>query len=126
MMRHQIVMIRRPATAPVSAISVCAFGVSGILQTLRNHTPLNGKILAAINGKTLINTPTNGAVVYYYITAIHTSKTVTFMICHILIAKTETQEAYYNIVSTDDKGITGNTNAIAGSCLAGYRYVSLI
>ena len=33
-MRHQIVMIRRPATAPVSAISVCTFGVSGFLATI--------------------------------------------------------------------------------------------
>ena len=75
-MAHQIVMKTGTATAPVAAISVGTLGMACILQALRDETPLHGGCLVAQNTAALINTPTDGAVVYHDVALVKSAESV--------------------------------------------------
>ena len=78
------------------------------VKSLRSNAPLYGRVLHAVNRKSLIRTPAYRTVVYDDVLSIHTAKTV-----HIIrrITRTETHEAYNNIISGNGKGLIRYTDS---------------
>jgi hypothetical protein len=79
-MCYQVVMIRGSASTPIAAISMLAFLVTGIVQTLCYDTPLHCEVLIAKYGQTLVNRPTDRAMVYYDIMTSAASQSVALMV----------------------------------------------
>jgi hypothetical protein len=92
--------------------------VSCILKTLRSDTPLHSEVLGTIDRQALINTPTHGTVVDDDVFGIHTTESVSFVICHILVAQSETNITDNDILARNGERIIGNANAIARSRLS--------
>ena len=87
MMGYQVMMIRGSAATPVSAIAVGTLLVSGIVETLADDAPLDGKVTIAIDGQTFINAPADGAVVDDDIVTATASQTVALMVGHFSVAQ---------------------------------------
>ena len=117
-MGYQVMMIRGTAASPVTTIAVSPFLVSGIVETLADDAPLDGKVAIAIDGQALIDTPTDGTVVDDNIVTATASQTVALMVGHFSVAQAETHVAD-DVVGTDHDGIVGQTDAVARSSLPG-------
>ena len=78
-MGQQVMVIRRPTAAPVSAIAVGSLFVSAVAQALADDTPLNGDILSTVYRAALINTPRDGAVVDDNVVVVGGSQSVAFV-----------------------------------------------
>ena len=55
----------------------------------------------------------------HHITVAASTESVSLMMRHLPVAKTETHETHNHIVGLNEKGIVGYTDSIAGSCLTG-------
>jgi hypothetical protein len=88
-MGYQVVMIRGSASTPIAAISMFAFLVAGIVQTLRYDTPLYREITIAKYGQTLVNRPTDRAMVYYDIMTSAASQSVALVVGYLAISQSK-------------------------------------
>jgi hypothetical protein len=94
-MGYQVMMIRGSAATPVSAIAVGTLLVSGIVETLADDAPLDGKVTIAIDGQALVYGPADRAMIHYDIMTSATTQSVTFVMIHLPIAQSETHVADY-------------------------------
>jgi hypothetical protein len=94
-MSYQVMMIRGSTASPVSTISMLAFLMTCIVQTLRYDTPLHREITIAINGQALVYGPADRAMIHYDIMAPATSQSVALMMIYLPIAQSETHVADY-------------------------------
>ena len=88
-MSYQVVMIRGSASSPIAAISVLAFLVAGIVQTLCYDAPLYREVLIAKYGQTLVYGPTDRAMIHYDIMTSAASQSVTLMMSYLSVAQSE-------------------------------------
>jgi len=88
-MCYQVVMIRGSASTPIAAISVLAFLVTGIVQALCYDTPLYREITITKYGQTLVNRPTDGAMVYYDIMTSAASQSVALVVGYLAISQSK-------------------------------------
>ena len=89
-------MIGAILTAPVSAVAVIAFRMSGIDKALRHDTPLDGGIGGSAERKTFVDAPAHRTVVDNEILAVEGAKCIPAVSAvdrHVLIAETEAHEA---------------------------------
>ena len=114
----EVVVIGGTAAAPVATVAVSTFRVSGILQALRNDTPLHGEVLTAINRQALIDAPTDRAVVDDDIVVIHRSQAVALVFIYMAIAQAETHITDDDIVAVDGDGIVGHADTVTRSRLS--------
>ena len=75
-MGQQVVVEGGTAAAPVAAVAVGAFAVTGILQTLGHKAPLHRGVLVAVDGETLVDAPTHRTVVDDDVLLVETAETV--------------------------------------------------
>ena len=122
---HQVVVVRRSAAAPVAAVAVSTFRVSGVLQALAGDAPLHGDVLAAVHRQALVDAPRHGAVVDDDVVMVHRTQSVAFVVGHILVAQSEAHVAHDDVVAAHRYGIVGHADAVAGRRLSQERLVAL-
>ena len=88
-MSYQVMMIRGSASSPIAAISVLAFLVAGIVQALCYDTPLHCEVLITKYGQTLVNRPTDRAMVYYDIMTSAASQSVALVVGYLAISQSK-------------------------------------
>jgi hypothetical protein len=88
-MSYQVVMIRGSASTPIAAISVLAFLVTGIVQTLCYDTPLHGEVLITKYGQTLVYGPTDRAMIHYDIMTSAASQSVALVVGYLAISQSK-------------------------------------
>src|SRR5574344_1889129 len=128
-MAHQVMVKAGTASTPVAAVSVRSLRVTGILQTLRDKTPLHSGILVAQYRTAFIDTPTDRAVVDDDISLVETAEavpTVSTVYGYVVVAQTNTYISYDHIIRFDGKRVVGHADTVTRCSLSGYGHVSLI
>ena len=121
-MGYQVMMIRGSATSPVASISMLAFLMTCIVQTLRYDAPLYGEVAISVDGQTLVDRPADGAMVDDDVLTATASQTITLMMSHLTISQSKTHVAN-DVVGSNGYRVVCQTDSIAGSRLSCHRRV---
>ena len=111
MVGQQVVMITRMRTTPDAAISVRALIMNGISQALGDNVPLEGKVFHAIERRTLVGTPADGAMVNNDFL-----ERITILVHYLhgivlgllLVTHTATDKAHNHVTGMNAEGIVSN------------------
>src|SRR5690606_14989073 len=95
----QVMMKTRAIATPDTAIPMRSFFVQGIVEALRNDTPLKGKILVCIKRSSFIGTPAHGAMIDDYIFAVPAPDGIAFYL--FFISQSESEKANDYVIGPD-------------------------
>jgi hypothetical protein len=94
-----------------------AFLMTGIVQALCYDTPLHCEVLIAKYGQTLVNRPTDRAMIHYDIMTSAASQSVALVVGYLAISQSKAQIAN-DVVRSYGNGIVCQADAIARSRLS--------
>ena len=95
-----------------------ALRVTGIVECLLDHAPLNGEVGGCRDAETLVDAPRDGAVIHDDVVGIVEAEAVALMESHLPLSEAEAHVTDDGILAGDGDGIVGKADAIARSRLS--------